>query len=33
MRTINPLGNTIGGFIMFFVLGFVPGLSSAHDHE
>jgi len=23
--TINPLGNTIGGFIMFFVLGFVPG--------
>jgi len=23
--TVNPLGNTIGGFIMFFVLGFVPG--------
>jgi ammonia channel protein AmtB len=23
--TINPLGNTIGGVIMFFVLGFVPG--------
>ncbi len=22
--TVNPLGNTIGGFIMFFVLGFVP---------
>jgi Amt family ammonium transporter len=22
---INPLGNAIGGFIMFFVLGFVPG--------
>jgi ammonium transporter, Amt family len=23
--TVNPLGNTIGGFIMFFVLGFIPG--------
>jgi ammonium transporter, Amt family len=23
--TVNPLGNTIGAFIMFFVLGFVPG--------
>jgi ammonia channel protein AmtB len=23
--TVNPLGNTIGGVIMFFVLGFIPG--------
>ena len=23
--TVNPLGNTIGAVIMFFVLGFVPG--------
>ncbi len=23
--TVNPLGNSIGGVIMFFVLGFIPG--------
>jgi len=27
--TINPLGNTIGGVIMFFVLGFIPGWVAA----
>ena len=27
--TVNPLGNTIGAFIMFFVLGFLPGWGMA----
>jgi len=27
--SINPLGNTIGGVIMFFVLGFIPGWVAA----
>ena len=27
--TINPLGNTLGAVIMFFVLGFLPGFAVA----